>query len=405
MPWKTSDAMLEKRKFVLKSLQEGVNFSELCREYGVSRPVGWKWRKRFLEEGFSGLNERSRRPKSSSTNISEAVMCEIISYRVAHPHRGADKIAYYLRKQLPEEEIPSRRTINRILSRVGLQQKRPRKSKQLQVERGLTKAEQSNDVWTADGKGWWRTLDGIRCEPLTIRDEYSRHVHDIAAMDTIRFEAAKERFRQCFELYGLPLVIRTDNGAPFASPLGLHGLTKLSVWWMKLGIAVERIPPGQPYRNGGHERLHLDIAQEVESTPAKDLASQQHVLNEWRLEFNTDRPHQALLGKTPAQVYRVSPRKYDAREPEYEYPSSFHIRRVDANGKLCWKNGRLFFSKAFAGQHVGLEQVDEKESVLWFGGSKLATVDSLGVYALPPIGGRMGFSPPLVGERSSTAEC
>jgi len=388
MPWKRSDAMSEKREFVLLSVQEGVNFSELCREFGVSRSVGLKWKQRFLRDGYLGLEERSRRPKVNPNQVSERTICRIVEYRLQRPTRGAKKIQHYLRKNFSDELVPSIRTINRILSRANLQKNRPNRGKRLRLgEAGLTEGTDCNLVWTADGKGWWRTLDGKRCEPLTIRDEYSKHVHAAEGMESLRYEPVKERFQSCFEEYGLPEVIRTDNGVPFAARRAICGLSKLSVWWLKLGIRVERIPPGKPQLNGGHERMHRDIAEEIEIQPARNLSAQQRILDDWREEFNHERSHEALQDKTPAEVYVPSSRKYSSRnEPEYEYPDHWEIRKIDGNGHLWWRNARIFLSKAFSGEFVALD-TSRVCTRIYFCNLLVASTDGMKILPPPPMGG------------------
>ena len=342
MPWKTRSVMEEKYRFVLECIEAGANVTETCKEFGISRSTGNKWLSRYRKEGYRGLEERSRRPQSSPLLTSAEVVCEIVSLRTAKPSRGAEKIHHVLKGRF-KEKVPSVRTINRILERSGLVEKR-RKRRQSSSEDAVldyTKARASNDVWTTDFKGWWRTRDGTRCEPLTIRDEYSRYLLDIGAFEHIRWEAAKERFVRCFELYGLPKIIKTDNGVPFCSPRAICGLSRLSAWWIKLGIELERIPRGKPQYNGGHERMHRDMAQELEKSPAKDIYSQQKVINEWVYDFNYQRPHSALKNKTPSTAYKASRISYDPREPEYEYPAEYDVRKVDCKGFAWWNHRRL----------------------------------------------------------------
>ena len=387
MPWKTRDAMDEKCRFVLECEEPGANISELCREYGIARSTGTKILKRYKEEGFRGLEERSRKPNNSPLSTSPEIVCEIVKYREKHKNRGAEKIRYRLVKKYGES-APSVRTINRILERCGLLEKRqkPYRGKSVAFENSTRAiAEKSNDIWTADYKGHWQTKDKIRCEPLTIRDDYSRYLLDVAAFEYIRLEAAKERFRRCFELYGLPLLIRTDNGVPFATK-AICGLSKLAVWWIKLGIQLERIPKGRPQFNGGHERMHRDIALELEANPAKDLQSQQKAINLWCYDFNYERPHSALKNKTPADFYKPSQRKYDSKEPEYEYPDTFELRKVDSRGYVYWKNIKRKISKALSGEYIAFEQADEMEANIWFCDLLIAKTDLKNRLPLTPIG-------------------
>lgn len=387
MPWEARSAMEEKYRFVLECVEPGANVTQICREFGISRSTGNKWLKRYRDEGFSGLEEHSRRPKNSPLETSADMVCEIVNLRLAKPSRGAEKISHVLKSRF-KERTPSVRTINRILERSGLVEKRKKRRQSSSKEETLdfTKAQASNDVWTTDYKGWWRTKDGTRCEPLTIRDEYSRFLLDIGAFERIRWEAAKERFVRCFELYGLPKIIKTDNGVPFCSPRAICGLSRLSAWWIKLGIELERIPRGKPQYNGGHERMHRDMAQELERSPARDIYSQQKVINEWVYDFNYQRPHSALKNKTPSAVYKASRVAYDPREPEYEYPAAYDVRKVDSKGFAWWKNKRLPVSKALRGEHIAFERIDDENLNIWFCDLLIAKTDVKFRTPLTPIG-------------------
>lgn len=387
MPWKTRTAMEERMCFVMRSREPGANVSELCREFCISRSTGNKWIKRYEEEGVKGLYERSRRPRNSPLATSSEMVCAIVSYKHEYPRRGAEKIRHYLLNKYDEDEVPSIATVNRVLGRCGLVQRRSKRLQRSVYEGKLTRPSESNEVWTADYKGWWRTKRGQRCEPLTIRDEYSRFVLDISAQPSTSMERAKERFRCCFQQFGQPCVIRTDNGAPFASLSSISGLTRLSVWWIKLGITPERIPPGQPYHNGAHERLHRDMAYELEVNPAQDLFTQQQVFDEWRHEFNTERPHSALKMKSPADVYRISSQQYDPREPAYEYPDGYDVRKIDSSGRLNWRNKRISLSKSLAGEHIAITQTDDDTFAVWYCDYYLGKTDKEFRFLTPPEGG------------------
>lgn len=366
MPWKETNAMDERMRFIMECLEAGANISEICREFGVAESTGHKWLKRYREEGLRGLFERSRRPKTSPLAISADMACEVMNLRVSRPTWGARKIQGKLLRSYKEEDVPSIRTINRVFDRAGLFDKKRRRRTEGKYLTELSKPERCNDLWTADGKGFWRVLNGERCEPLTIRDAVARFVLEIRAMNTIRRVPAQDAFRGCFERYGLPLGIRVDNGPPFASMRGLHGLTKLSAWWIKLGIFVERIPPGKPQYNGAHERMHLDMARELEASPARNIEDQQRACDEFRHDFNYERPHEALGNLTPADVYTESPREYDPREPEYQYKRDYEVRKVDSKGYVYWGNKKHFLSRALSGEHIGFQLLDDKQVNLWF---------------------------------------
>lgn len=247
MPWSETNAMKERCRFVIRALEPGANKSELSREFGISRPTGDKWIKRYLSEGLDGLNEQSRKPNRSPLATSSEVVCEIIRIRNNRQSWGGKKIRPLLLKQFEQEKVPTSRTIDRILDRCGLTQKRHRRPRKAIPDASeIVQPQSCNDVWTVDFKGWWYTGDKTRCEPLTIRDEYSRFIIDIVALRYTHTEILKDCFRRCFEKYGLPSNIRSDNGTPFAVMTALCGLSQLSVWWLRLGIMPNRIPPGCP---------------------------------------------------------------------------------------------------------------------------------------------------------------
>ena len=283
MPWKEIDAMNQRVEFVLRALRTE-NFRELCREYGISAKTGYKWKERFLEYGLAGMGEESRRPKSSPGGLDEAVVCEIIRLKERHRSWGARKLRHlYMRAH---GQAPSESSLKRVLMRAGLVE--PRRLRKRQEAGRLfsgRRAKEPNEVWTVDFKGWWYTAGG-RCEPLTVRDEASRYVLELRRLADARTETVRACFEGLFERYGVPGAIRSDNGSPFANVEGVLGLTRLSAWWVTLGIDLERGRPGCPQDNGGHERLHLDIGRELE---AHRLGEYQSELEEWRKIFNEER--------------------------------------------------------------------------------------------------------------------
>lgn len=365
MSWRESNAMSEKIKFVLSSQEPGSNITELCREYGVARSTGMKWLKRFRESGLKGLEEESRRPNSSPLATSAELVCEIVKLSEGPRKHRASRIQKKLKRKYPPEKVPSRSTIQRVLEKIGRVDKRRVCRNRSNSNDGVARATSCNEVWTADFKGWWRTGDKKRCEPLTIMDLSSRFLLELKALPNVQTERTKDRFRSCFERYGLPEVIWTDNGAPFAAAAGLLGLSQLSVWWIKLGITPKRIPKGEPWCNGVHERMHGDIAREIEVDPAWDLCSQQRIFDTWRDELN-DTPHGSLDDKTPAEVYRRSRRLYDPSEPEFRYLPGIETRNVASNGCLDFKGTKYYLSKAFSGEVVGFEQIDESKYRILF---------------------------------------
>jgi transposase InsO family protein len=352
--------MNQRTEFVLKAIKTE-NFRELCREYEISTKTGYKWKERFLECGLSGLSELSRRPKSSPEGLEEAVVCEIIRLKQKHRHWGPRKIRKVYERL--HEEIPSESSFKRVLERAGLVQ--PRRLRPRHQSGRLfsgRKATVPNEVWTVDFKGWWLAR-GKRCEPLTVRDEFSRYVLDLRAMANARGQTVRGCFERLFEQHGMPEAIRSDNGAPFASDQGVLGLSRLSAWWVVLGIDLERGRPGCPQDNGGHERLHLDVERELRGA---DLAEQQAGFDEWRKTFNQERPHEALGMKCPVEVYSQSERKYEGTPDDLKY-EAMDSRKVAKWGSISWGSRWVFISNALAGWSVGLEPSKGGKHNVWFG--------------------------------------
>ena len=355
--------MDQRIEFVLKAQQCG-NFRELCREFGISTKTGYKWKERFLQHGLNGMAEESRRPKSHSKELSETVTCEIIRLKEAHRHWGPLKIRNLYERKHEGEEIPSESSFKRVMERAGLtkprKRRRARESGRLAVGR---KAEAANDIWTVDFKGWWKDREGLRVEPLTLRDEHSRMLLEMRAVESTRTETIKLCFERVFERYGLPKVIRSDNGPPFASSNGLLGLSRLSAWWLALGIDLERGRPGKPQDNGAHERMHLDISKELQ---AGRIGRDQEAFDLWRHEYNHERPHESLGMDRPAEHYRPSDRKYEGTPDELEY-GEMMTRRVHSRcGYIKYDGERIPISKALGGWSVGLCPTQNDLIEVWF---------------------------------------
>jgi putative transposase len=359
--------MEERIEFALKAMQT-LNFRALCQEYGISAKTGYKWKERFLREGIKGLEEQSRRPQSHADQLPEETVCEIVRLKLAHGSWGPRKIRELYRRR--HQEVASESTFKRVLERAGLTQKRRRRRAR---EAGRVWAGREgtypNQMWTVDFKGWWRSW-GKRCEPLTVRDEYSRYVLELRAMENARTETVRRSFERVFERHGLPQAIRSDNGSPFASAHGLLGLSRLSVWWVALGIDLERGRPGHPQDNGAHERLHLDISRELEAIGESD----QETLDVWRQSFNYERPHDSLGMKCPAELYRASERRYEGTPEDLDYPQMC-TRRVSACGAIKFEGQSLFLSTALAGWSVGLKSLTADRLEVWFGRLMLGEID------------------------------
>lgn len=367
MPWKETPIVDQRAEFVLRVLRNVENFSELCDEFGISRKTGYKWKERFLEEGLAGLGDQSRRPASCPNVVAESMVCQIIKLKLAHPSWGARKLRAVLERTAGKESLPSESSFKRILDKVGLVERRRR----MPAEQGRRlqrpmKAERPNQVWTIDFKGWWYTRDRRRFEPLTIRDDFSRYVLCAQAMDDSRTETVRTQMIRVFERHGLPEVIRSDNGSPFAAHNSPLGLSRLSAWWLSLGIHLDRIAPGRPDQNGGHERMHRDMAWEIESQATSDTATQQAELDVWRRTFNEERPHEALAMRVPQDVYQTSPRRFDPAPVELKYRPGFLVRKVSQQGCVKIRKAPICVSAALSGFEIGLEPMKDQRLAVWF---------------------------------------
>jgi transposase InsO family protein len=359
--------MEQRTEFALRAMQT-LNFRALCQQYGISTKTGYKWRERFWRKGLAGMEEESRRPKSHSKQLPEEEVCEIVRLKLAHLAWGPRKIReLYLRRH---GEVASESTFKRVLERTSLTQKRRRRRA---PEAGrLSSGRQAaalNEVWTVDFKGWWRKAEQ-RCEPLTVRDEYSRYLLEVRAVEDARSETVRKSFERIFERHGLPEAIRSDNGSPFASRQGVLGLSRLSAWWVVLGIDLERGRPGHPQDNAGHERMHKDISRELEAEGACDQAA----LDVWRESFNYERPHEALGMRCPGEVYLASERKYEGTPEDLDYPKMCS-RRVSPKGLISLEGQPLFLSASLGGWSVGLKPIAEDLMEVWFGRLLLGQVD------------------------------
>src|SRR3954452_2224761 len=332
--------------------------SEMCREFGISRKTGYKIFDRYKERGLEALTDRSRRPVRYANQLPQPVEKLIVALKAEKPHWGARKIRELLVRRLDGDiRVPAKSTIHAVLDRHGLVKRagRPRNRAQGTL---LSEGAAPNDLWCADYKGEFKLGNGNYCYPLTVSDQSSRFLLLCEDLESTREELAFTAFERLFAERGLPLAIRSDNGVPFASPNALFNLSKLSVWWLRLGIAIERIKPGHPQQNGRHERMHLTLKKETTRPPGGNSLQQQERFDAFVREFNSERPHEALDMKRPAELYVASARSY-AGLPELTYP--FHDREVlvTACGRLCLHRKRINISTVLAGQKLGIEEVDE----------------------------------------------
>jgi putative transposase len=366
--------MHERVRFVADVERWEQGLSELCERYEVSRKTGYKWLRRFLEEGPEGLVDRSRRPHHSPNATERCVVEALKELRRRHPTWGAGKLLSILERRHPMWVLPSRSTGCELLRRAGLVRRRRRRSRRGHPGRPLSVMDEPNAVWSADFKGEFKTRDGVYCYPLTVSDGHSRYLLGCQALRSTRLELAKPVFRRVFEEYGLPRIIRTDNGSPFAST-ALGRLSRLSVWWIRLGIEPELTEPASPAQNGRHERMHRTLKAETTRPPAGSLGAQQARFNRFRQEYNEERPHEALGQRTPASVYARSAREFPRRLPPVEYPAHYEPRYVSENGGIRWKRAWVNVTTTLAHEWVGLEEVGDGLWDVYFSRRRLGRLD------------------------------
>jgi len=386
MAWKEVEPMEERVRFVLKATREEMAFSDLCDAFGVSRKTGYKWLSRYEEYGIEGMHELSRRPLSSPMRIEDWIEDLVVRERRAHRKWGPKKIREKLVEKCELETVPAASTIGNMIKRHGLTRKKRRKRPVSHPDRTTrTEATRPNEVWAADFKGWFKTKDGQRCDPLTSSDLFSRLVLICRIVKGQRTDVTIPEFRKAFIQYGLPEVIRVDNGSPFGSR-GICGLSKLSAWWLQLGIRVEFIEPGHPEQNGVHERMHRTLKDETARPPAATPKAQQGRFDRWRREFNYERPHEALDMQKPAQRYQRSSRRYIARPEPPEYPLHYEVRMVKTNGAIKWRNEFYYVGEALHGMALGLIEVSNERYAVNFGDLLLGYIEEGKAGGLRPPG-------------------
>lgn len=354
MPWRTTCPMDERMKFIGEWLRHDESIALLCRRYGISRKTGYKLVARYQLAGVDGLTDRSRAPHHQPLAVAEEIEAAIVQARGRHPRWGPRKLRAWLQQQQAQHRWPAPSTIGELLHRQGLSVPRRRRLRSPRATEPLAAALGPNDVWSADFKGWFRTRDQQRCTPLTITDNASRFLLRCQAVAEPDEGHVRPLFEATFREYGVPTAMRTDNGPPFAS-VAVAGLSRLAVWWIKLGIRVERIRPGHPEENGRHERFHLTLDQETAQPPQATGRAQQRCFDRFRRLYNEERPHEALGQRPPASVYAPSPRSYPDRLPELHYAADSVVRRVRYNGDIKWQGHTVYVSHCLAGEPVGLE--------------------------------------------------
>jgi putative transposase len=373
MPWQESSVMDERIGFIKDYNSDLWSMTELCERYEISRKTGYKWLERYRDFGAAGLHDRSRAPRQHGRATAEDISEAIIGMRRSRPTWGPRKIVAKLAMEQPEVDWPVASTAGEILKRVGLvcgrrlRRSAPPRLGQLTVPIG------ANHVWGADHKGWVRLGDGTRAEPLTITDGFSRYLISVTATGGTTQAEAKPLFERAFRDYGLPEVIRSDNGAPFAST-GAAGLTCLSAWWIKLGIKHERIDPGHPQQNGRHERFHRTLL-EAMHPPSPDRKAQAKRFRTFTRDNTEERPHEALGQRPPASVYHPSPRAMPKRLPEPCYPAEAAVRQVRSNGEIKWQGNLIYICTALIGEAVGVEETEDGSWLVRFFEVPIGVID------------------------------
>jgi transposase InsO family protein len=375
MPWKASSVMDERTRFVLEQERGLHTMTELCEIYDIARETGYYWLRRYQQGGLEALQDRDRAPGRHPNQTPERIEESVLELRRAHMRWGPRKLKRVLEREAPQKSWPAASTIGAMLAREGLVIPRKKRRRAPPYTEPFASADAPNRVWCADFKGWFQTQDGQRVDPLTITDAHSRYLLRCQRVAKTNGEQVQAVFEAAFREYGLPQAMRTDNGAPFASR-AIAGLSRLAVWWMKLGIVPERIAAGHPEQNGRHERMHRTMKQETASPPEANPQAQQRAFHRFRREYNEERPHEALGMQTPSAVYRPSPRAYPLRVPEPEYGSALQVRRVDRRGVFSWKGDVVFLSETLIGEPIGLLPQDDRFYTVYFISSPIARFDS-----------------------------
>jgi transposase InsO family protein len=376
MPWKVSGVVEKRKQFVEQWLSEQYTMTELCAQHGISRQAGYNTLARYKQSGWEGLEVCSYAPRRHPNQTSAELEERIIELRREHMRWGPRKLKAFLERRQPDRPWPAASTMGELLRREGLVMARKKRRRVEPYTAPFADAIEPNRLWCADFKGWGRTQDGERIDPLTLSDACSRYLLRCQAVDKVDTEQVQSIFEAAFREYGMPMALRTDNGVPFASR-ALRGLSRLTLWLMKLDIVHERIQPAHPEQNGRHERMHLTLKQETMSPMSANRRVQQRRFDQFRREYNQQRPHEALGMRTPESCYAASPRPFPARLSGPEYPSRMQVRKVRDRGDISWRGHRhVFVSEILIGERVGLDAVDERWYILYFAQFPLARFDS-----------------------------
>lgn len=375
MPWKETAPVLERAEFVRLAASGRYPFTQLCELFAISRKTGYKRLRLYEELGWQGLEDQSRAAHTHPNATARSLCRRIVAVRRKYADWGPEKIIDFLTTRYPDVAWPAVSTAGEILDRAGLIKKRKRRPRSVPGKPRIEPVGAPNELWNLDLMGRFRTGDGQPCHTLTATDSFSRALLICKGLLNPTHANARAELERCFKRYGLPVAIRCDNGEPFITYRGLAGLSRLSVWLIKLGIQQIRTRPGRPQDNGLHERMHRTIRSKAARPPASCLAAQQPRLNAIRRTYNYIRPHRALNGKTPMSLYQPSERRFPKKLPQLEYPGHFEVRKVRANGDLLWKSTLIFLSEVFAREPVGLEERDDGIWSIYVGPVMVAILD------------------------------
>ncbi len=373
MPWKETDQMNERVKFIAAFLEKAHTFSELCEEFEISRKTGYKWVERYSDGGVKALADRSRRPLNSPHSVSAEVVELLLEARRKHPRWGPRKLLVVVQRKEPKLILPVASTVGEILKRNNMIKNRRRRRVSSPYGKKLEGYDYSNAIWGADFKGHF-PVGGKRCYPLTMTDGFSRYLIRCKLLPRPLHAPVQKEFESAFREFGMPDAIRTDNGAPF-STLAPGGLSRLSVWWIKLGIRPERIQPGRPDQNGRHERMHSTLKAETAMPPRGSFRAQQKAFDNFQSEYNNVRPHESLDLNVPSSVYKPSPREFPNRLPEIEYPSHLRVEKSYPNGVISLGQTQWYISGCLRSEFIGLEEIDNDIWKVYFGPIELGILD------------------------------
>jgi len=373
MPWKEVSPMDERRSFINEIMRISLPFREHCRRFCISPKTGYKWLNRFKKHGLNGFHELPRKPLRCPHKTPENIENDIIAIRIKHKTWGPKKILAILRRKDKTISLPAPSTVSLILKRHHLVEPKRRATKRPHPGQPLYTAGNPNDLWCVDFKGQFKTQDGNYCYPLTVTDSYSRYIICCKGLKSVQTIPSWRVFERIFYEYGIPYRIRSDNGVPFATK-AIGRLSRLSIWWIKIGIIPELIEPAKPQQNSRHERMHRVLKEETTRPPAPTLLSQQYRFDEFIREYNQDRPHEALGMQSPAAVYHPSLRPMPRKLPPIEYPLHFEVRKVSANGGFRWGHRFVPIGQTLVNEYIGLEEIDTGYWDVYFSSLKLGVL-------------------------------